>query len=136
MKVTVDANVLFACLLKDGQTRRLWFNPELELFAPKFIITEFLKYNWKFWKKFGGSPADFKKLLDLVISQVQLIPDPELVPFLSAAASLSNDSKDWLYLASSLKEDTIIWSNDDELKKQTRVKIMTTKEMTEKFGVL
>ena len=136
MKVTVDANILFACLIKDGETRRLWFHPELKLFAPRFIFAEFFKYRKLLEKKFGSKLGDFGPVLDLVISQVELVSDSELTPFLPASVFLINDSKDWLYLACALKEDTILWSNDKGFKKQKRIKTKTTTEMIKEFGIL
>ncbi len=136
MKVTVDANILFACLIKNGCTRRIWFNPELRLFAPKFIVVEFLKYGKTVERKSSGKEADFKKLLNLVLAQVELVPDSELKPYMPAAASLLKDPKDWLYLACALKEDTVVWSNDKEFKNQNRIKVKTTAEMEKTVGIL
>ena len=136
MKVTVDANILFACLISDGETRRLWFHPELKLFAPKFIFAEFFKYRKLLEKKFGFPKEDFERLLNLAISQVELIPDFELNPFLPASIFLIDDPKDWLYLACALKEDTLIWSNDKGFKRQKRVKTKTTTEMIDELGTL
>lgn len=131
MKATVDANILFACLIKGNLTRKLWFNPELHLFAPSFIIDEFLKYRKEIEKKSRLPEDEFNRLLGLVLSQITLVPDSELKPFIPAAASLTKDDKDWLYLACALKENTIIWSNDKEFKRQKRVETKTTAEMME-----
>ncbi|MFH1587862.1 MAG: PIN domain-containing protein [Candidatus Diapherotrites archaeon] len=136
MRVTVDANILFSALIKKGQTRKVWFNPEIELCAPEFLLKEFLKYREYLQKKASGTPKEFQDISETLFSQVFFIPDSELKPFLPAAAFLSNDAKDWLYLACALKEDTIIWSNDKEFKKQKRIKIKSTKEMIEETGML
>jgi len=136
MKATVDANILFACLIQEGQTRKLWFNPELRLFAPEFIVAEFLKYRKTIERKYGGKPQDFRKLMATVLEQVELVPDAELKPYLPAAASLTKDEKDWLYFACALKENTIIWSNDKEFRKQHRIKAKTTAEMAIEIGTL
>ncbi len=131
MKITVDANILFACLIREGQTRKMWFNPELQLFAPSFIIVEFLKYKKLIQKKFGSKEKEFDRLVELVLNQINFVSDDELKPFLPAAVFLLEDSKDWLYLACALKEDTIVWSNDKGFKKQKRVGVKTTSEMIE-----
>lgn len=136
MKATVDANVLFSALLKQGLTRRIWFSPQMELFAPAFLLEEFRKYDSFLQKKFSGTPQEFLALCEKLFSQVRFVPDNELKPFLPAAASLSNDPKDWLYLACALKENTEIWSNDKEFKKQKRIKTATTTELAEKEGTL
>ncbi|MBU0635423.1 PIN domain-containing protein, partial [Candidatus Micrarchaeota archaeon] len=118
MKVTVDANILFSAMLKKGEIRRIWFNPQIELYAPRYLLIEFQKYQKFLKKKFAGTTEEFLLLFQKMVSQIYLIQDKELKPFLSASAFLSNDPKDWSYLACALKEETIIWSNDKEFKKQ------------------
>lgn len=136
MKVTVDANILFAALLKSGTTRKLWFGPEIELYAPSFLLKEFKKYVTYLRGKFVGSEEEFQTLYNKITAQVFLVEDSELKPFLPAAASLIKDPDDWLYLACALKEDTIIWSEDKGFKTQNRIKTRTTKEMIKEFGML
>ncbi len=65
-----------------------------------------------------------------------MVSDEELMPYLPAAASLSTDSKDWMYLACALKEDSILWSQDKEFKRQTRVPVKTTEELAREAGKL
>ena len=136
MKVTADANILFSALLKKGKTRSIWFSPEIELYAPRLLLVEFQKYSDFLQKKFIGSRKEFSILSEKLLSQIYFVPDHELKPYMPAASYLSDDPKDWLYLACALKEDTIIWSNDKQFKKQNRVKIKTTTEMIKEFGIL
>ncbi len=136
MRATVDANILFSALLKKGITRKIWFGPEIELYAPKFLLVEFKKYSGFLQKKFSGTAEDFYSLTQKLLSQVNFIPDEQLKPFLPAAAYLSKDPKDWLYIACALKENTTIWSNDRDFKKQDRIKAFTTTEMKNEFGML
>ena len=136
MKVTADANILFSALLKKGKTRKIWFNPEIELFVPLFILKEFQKYKQYLQKKSDLKEKEFNVLCEKLLSQVLFVKDSELKPYLPAASSLLKDAKDLLYLACALKEDTIIWSEDKGFKKQNRIKTLTTKEMAEEFGEL
>ena len=136
MKITVDANILFACIIREGNTRKLWFNSELILFAPRFILEEFEKYKSDIKKKTGLETADFNLLQQKILQQIQFVSDEELKPFLPASATLSKDEKDWLYFACALKENTVIWSNDNEMKNQSRIIIKTTNELIEEIGLL
>ena len=129
MKAVADANVLFACMLRDGGTRRAWFNAELSLYAPRFVIKEFLKYEEELAGRYAGSRADFNQLFEIVLRQARLVDDADLAPYLPAVASLSADSKDWLYLACALKEDAALWSNDRGFSGQTRVRVLTTTQL-------
>lgn len=136
VKVTVDANILFASLIKDSTTRRLLFNPALTLFAPEFIGDELIKHVLEIKEKSELDDADLLRLVEKGFNQLILVPDTDLTPFLPAAASLIADSKDWLYLSCALREDTAIWSNDGHFTPQRRVKVFTTKELLEMVGTL
>jgi len=136
MKIVADANILFSCLLKAGLTRRLWFHPELELIAPAFIVKEFLKYRNELLKKYSGSEEEFEKLLSRILAQMKMVDEEDLRPYLPAAASLSSDAKDWLYLACALRENAQIWSHDKGFKKQIRIIIKGTEELAGEMGLL
>jgi len=136
MKATIDANVLFSALLRDGLTRKALFSPELELSAPEFLLAEFAKYRAFLSKKFSGSEKEFSILLEKIISQITFVPDAELKPFLPAAASIIPDKKDQLYIACALKEDTVIWSNDAHFRGQKRIRVKMTAELAKEVGLL
>ncbi len=136
MRVTVDANVLFACLIKSGETRRMWFHPKIGMFAPGFIISEFMKYRAHVEKKSKLGKVDFEKLLENIVSEITIIEDRELLPYLPAAVSLISDSGDQIYLACALHANTAIWSNDMGFKKQGRVRVFTTQEIMQEAGYL
>lgn len=129
MKVTVDANIFFSALLRKSTTRKIWFNPEIQLYAPGFLLQEFRKHEKFLNSKYSGTGEEFSELSEKLLAQIIFVSDSELKPFLPAAAFLIKDEKDWLYLACALKENTIIWSNDKGFQKQARVKVKTTAEM-------
>lgn len=136
MKAVVDANALFSCLLKDGLARKLWFKQELELYSPDFLMLEFLKYRQYLLQKSLLSETDFNAVFEKLFAKITVVPKKDLTAFIPAAATLSNDSKDWPYLACALKEDAIIWSEDKEFKKQKRVGVKTTSELGKETGLL
>lgn len=51
MDLIVDANILFAGLIKESTTARLLFNPTLRLYSPEFVMEEFMKYSDTIQKK-------------------------------------------------------------------------------------
>lgn len=136
MKVTVDANILFAALLRDGITRHLWFRRDLNLFAPGYELEELRKYETELRGKFRGTDAEFTGLQNRVLAPVRFVSDSELAPFIPAAQALISDDKDWLYLACALKEDTIIWSQDRHFREQKRIRVHTTAELMAQIGGL
>lgn len=136
MKVTVDANILFACLIKDSTTRKLFFNPALSLFAPKFIVDEFVYHLVEIREKSGLNDEELYHLVEKVLGQLVLVPDKDLKPFLPAAAMLVDDPKDWLYLSCALREDTVIWSHDKDFGAQKRIRVISTRELIGIIGSL
>lgn len=136
MRVTVDANVLFACLIRNSTTRQLFFNPALALFAPEFIIDELILHVLEIREKSGLNDEELSRLIGKVLGQVTFVPDKALKPFLPAAASLVSDPKDWLYLSCALREDTAIWSHDGDFVPQRRIRVLTTKELLAMVGSL
>ncbi|MFO8052177.1 MAG: PIN domain-containing protein [Thermoplasmatota archaeon] len=44
MDLVVDANVLFAALIKDNKTAELLFKDIFHLYAPEFLLEEFEKH--------------------------------------------------------------------------------------------
>ncbi len=67
---------------------------------------------------------------------MRLISDSDLAPYLPAASTLSQDSKDWLYLACALYANAAIWSQDKDFQGQTRVEIKTTIQLANEIGPL
>ncbi len=136
MRVTADANVLFACLIKDSVTRRLFFNPALSLFSPEFIVDGLLRHVLEIKGKSGLGDDELYRLTEKVFSQVELVPDSDLKPFLPGAAVLVADPKDWLYVACALRNNTVLWSNDNDFGFQRRFRVLKTKELASVVGSL
>ncbi len=134
MKITVDANILFACLIRDSTTRKLFFNPALSLFAPGFIVDEFARHLAEVRKKPGLGDGELYRLVDKVLGQLVLVPDKDLKPFLPAAASLVDDPKDWLYISCALYENTSIWSHDLDFSTQKKDTNHFHKEANRHYG--
>ncbi|MEK6954462.1 MAG: PIN domain-containing protein [Candidatus Micrarchaeota archaeon] len=136
MRIVIDANILFAALLRKGLTRRLLFNSDIKLLAPGFILAEFIKHRNYLIGKFDHSPDEFDELSSNILSVIELVPDNELEPYLGASKTLVTDLKDCLYIAVALKENAAIWSNDGGMKTQRRIKVYTTDELASEFGLL
>ncbi len=136
MRLVVDANALFSSLIRDGLTRRVWFDPQVILFAPAHLLVEFSKYRDYLLAKYRGLPKDFDRLLEKTLRQVEFLPDEELLPYFQAAAVLVPDPKDWPYVACALKENTAIWTHDPHFFGQRRIKVYSTKELADELGLL
>jgi predicted nucleic acid-binding protein len=62
---------------------------------------------------------------------VKFIKEEEYSEFLSEARKVSPDPNDSDFFALALKLNCPIWSEDKRLKKQSRVKVLSTRELME-----
>ncbi len=137
MKLVIDANILFAALIKEGSTAELLISDKIQLFAPEFLFEEFSKYENLILKKTHRSDVEFNQFLDLLKEQIVIVSKKIIQPFLNEAEEFSPDPKDTVYLAlaSAIKSD--IWSNDKKLKEgQNKINVLSTEELLSKLDIL
>ena len=70
MKLVVDANILFASMIKDSLTAELLLSDKLNLFAPEFLFDEFTKYEEYILKKTNRSKEDFAQYLNILKEEI------------------------------------------------------------------
>ncbi len=130
MKLVVDTNVLMTYFWKNSETRRiLMLNDELELIAPEFSLEEINKHKSEIIKKTKISEEEFKvSKIDLAIS-IKFFPLEDYRNFLKEAIDISPDPNDIDFFALALKTNSPLWTNDTKLKKQNKVKIISTEEL-------
>lgn len=118
MKLVIDANVLFAALIKDGVSAELLFHEQLRLYAPEFIFVEMQKHQEEILRKTHRSLEEFERLLQILKRRIIIVLIDELRPHLDLAMKISPDLGDVAYIALALLLDIPIWSNDKPLKEQ------------------
>ena len=137
MKLVIDANLLFAALIKERSTAELLISDKLQLFAPEFLFTEFVKYKEIILKKTHRSLEEFDQFFDILKEQITVIPKNEIIPFMDKAEKISPDPKDIVYLALAFALKAYLWSNDKKLKKdQNVITVFSTEELIEKTNFL
>jgi|SRR3989338_2497049 len=129
MKIVVDTNILFSFFWKNSLTKKLILNSSLELYSPIYVIEEILKYKSEIIKKTNINNDSFDHYLNELKDSIQLIKRIDYSDFLVDAMLLSPDEKDADFFALCLKNSCPIWSNDLTLKKQEKIKVLTTKEI-------
>ncbi len=135
--MALDANILFAALIKESSTAELLISDKLQLLAPEFLFNEFAKYEKYIIEKTRRSISDFIKFLNLLKEEIEIIPQEIIKPYIEKAEKFSPDPKDTVYLACALAIGCKIWSNDKKLKEnQDIIDVLTTLELIEKFKML
>jgi predicted nucleic acid-binding protein len=129
----IDANILFASIIKDSSTAELLISDKLYLYAPEFLFDEFTKYERYILEKTNRSKEDFDQYLKILKEEIEIIPEKVITSFIEKAEKFSPDPKDTVYLACALAIDSKIWSNDKKLKEdQKEIEVLTTEELIKK----
>ena len=130
MDLVVDANVLFAVLIKDGFSYQLLFNEKFHLFTPEYIFVEIEEHQEEIMSKTERSIDRFYNLLEVLKRRIVLVPLEELTEYIEEAEKITPDPDDMAYIALALKLNCAIWSNDKDLKeKQSVVHVYSTHEL-------
>ncbi len=131
MKLVIDTNILFSFFNENSFTKKLITNPSLNLISPEFSLTELKKYSELIIKKSKISKRTFEHSLKDLKTFTKFINNKIYFKYLKDAQRIAPDEKDKDFLALSLKENCPLWSNDKELKKQSKIKVFSTKELIE-----
>ncbi len=95
MDLVVDANILFAAMIKEGYTSKQLFRDDLHLYAPEFLFAEFEKYRDILLMKASRNEDEFEELLRILERRIVTIPHEEIESFLEEAINISPDEKDY-----------------------------------------
>lgn len=131
MKLVVDTNILFTQFWKNSFTKKLFTNPNLDLYSPEFALEEIKLHMNEILDKTKISKGEFNKSREELAKLIKFISLNEYSGFLKNALGLILDQEDVDFLALALKFDCAIWSNDPHLKQQNKIKVFTTEELFE-----
>lgn len=82
-------------------------------------------------KKLKITDKEFKEQFKKLKEIVKFINKKEYSQFLKEAEFISPDKKDAEFFALCIKNSCFLWSNDLILKRQDRIKVLSTKEIIE-----
>ena len=133
MELIVDANIIFAALIRDSITVKLLFVDDLHLYTPEFLLDEVRKYQKYLSNKTHRTKEELESIYNVIKKRIVFIPMNYITPFIKKADKISPDPDDLVYFAAALKMNISIWSNDKRLTKQNKVKIYATHELYEMY---
>lgn len=131
MDLVADANILFALANPKSQASKLINECRISLFSLDYALAELLKYKEEIEKKSGG---ELKEIIYYLKQKITIIPVKTIKDEITRCKPLISDQADFAYLALSLYLKIPIWSNDNHLKEQSMVPILSTKELIELFS--
>jgi predicted nucleic acid-binding protein len=133
MKLVVDANVIFACLIKQGwlfDFIHLLPKRNFELYSPEYILEETNGRIDRLMSFSGLSKTELKYLIKLLFKNIKVVSKKKYEMFSNEAQKLlPGHSKDIPYFALALSLNSAIWSNEKRFKQQSCVEIFSTDEL-------
>lgn len=132
MELVVDANVLLAAFLKDAFTRGLLLDSRLKLFAPEQLFLEtkkHLKTSSSLRKRIHITDQELDQLFFLLTENIETVPQKEFASRMPEALTIAPHSEDAHYLGLALHLSIPIWSNDQGIHTQKKVKAYETKDL-------
>src|SRR3989344_2780125 len=131
MKLVIDTNVLFSYFNSKSKIIELLKNPNLQLFAPRYAITELEKYKNLIKTKNSLSEDNFYKRIKELEEIVSFSEKESYIKEKESISEITIDEKDKDFLALSIKLNCALWSNDKALKLQDRVVVINTLELAD-----
>jgi len=133
LELIVDTNILFSYFWKNSLTKKILVDQKMLLFAPEFALEEIKKYEKEIMVKTKLSKEEFDTIrTDLAIC-VEFLPLEHYKSHFKEALAISPDENDLDFFALAIKRKAPLWSNDLFLKKQSAVKVFSTKEVLSKW---
>ena len=129
MDLVVDANIIFAALIKNNFSHHLLFSGNFRLFTPEYMFTELEQHKEEILQKTDRTTEEFLRMVEILKRRIILVPLEELIPYVKEAEKITPDPDDMAYFALALKLDCAIWSNDKKLKEQDKIRIYPTHEL-------
>ena len=135
MLIVADANELFGAIISRSKTLELFLDSNLEIVSPKFILDEFNKYKKLITEKSGLTEKEVFSFLFLIKPKIKFFKTDDFKDFLKEAKSITPDPNDVEYIALALKLNCPLWSEDKSLKKQGKVRVLSTSELIKMLGL-
>ncbi|MBI4170468.1 MAG: PIN domain-containing protein [Candidatus Aenigmarchaeota archaeon] len=135
MKLVVDASVLFAIIISKGRELRgkvldIFFHENVDLFAPMHLFSELAEHEERIRTASGFLKTDFDAFLAVLSLRIKPVLEAEIEQYLPEAMKLSPDPDDAPYLAAALSLNCTVWSDDPHFKKQPKIRVYSTRELS------
>ena len=129
MDLVVDANILFAALIRKSKTAELLFKDKFHLFAPEYLLDEFVEHREEIVRKSDRPSEEFDKFLDIMKKRITFCPFDDFKHYMKRASEISPDHDDEEYIALALSMKADIWSNDKSLREIKEIDVFSTTDL-------
>ncbi len=137
MVFIVDTNILFS-FFRDNPVRQVIINHDLfgiRLVTPEFSTDELRNNKDALIKYSELDERGIESLIRVMESFVEIIPMGSFQEFKEESITVSPDPKDAPFFALALKLKGTIWSNEPRLKRQSKVRVLSTRDLLKELGI-
>lgn len=133
--IVVDANKVLAAFITKGVVHDLLFSGKFKPVGPEKLFEELKKHLVDIEEKSGIKLDDMKLAISLLEPEFTLFGRESYNEKLNEGFKISPHEKDVEYFALALKFGFSIWSNEEDFKKQSVVKIFLTGELVKHLSI-
>jgi predicted nucleic acid-binding protein len=138
VRLVVDTSILIAGLLKPSKVQRILLDPILELYLPEHALAEVLRHAPMMRQRAKLSSEAFDLLMALLTSQLEIVPEAKLRPWLSRAQDAigHRDPGDVPFVAAAYAIPCDgIWSDDADFQEVHDIPVWTTIRLLKHLGL-
>src|SRR3989338_475902 len=135
-ELIIDASILFSFFNRSSSRRKVMkelLDKNCKLFSPDYVLEELINNKSNIMHFAKISESEFNELVEELNKDIDTFREEKYEEFLSEANKLSphdEETKDDPYFALSLYKNKIpIWSDEIAFKKQSEIKVFSTKEL-------
>ena len=132
-KLVVETNILYSFFWKNSPTHELLKSlvSEFDLISPDFSLKELVKHKEEILFGTRVRANEFNELMKFLSAFVEFIKTSEYIDSIDEAKSLFPEHlKDVDFFALALKLNCPLWSNEKLHKRQSKVKVFNTDELS------
>lgn len=136
MRLVVDTNVVFAAMLREGTTRRLFAHPALSLAAPGSLASE-IEVHWpELAERASGSEEDLRLVWAQLRGAIREFPLGAFLHDLTTAERVlaGIDAEDAPLLALAHALGCPLWTQDKRLRRQSWVEVLDTADLLDRLA--
>lgn len=134
MELVVDTNILFSFFNERSRARQLSVSGEVILYSPTFALKELEEHKPDIMKDFLLNESQFEIIMKLLKTVVTFASEDKYSDMFARAKEISPDLDDVDFFALALKLDCAIWSDEEKLRRQSAVQVLTTEKVAKLLG--
>jgi len=139
MIIILDTNSAMAALIRDSLSRKIIVISGFRFVYPEEAMEEIMEHKQEIIEKAGISEADFEKLLKILLDYIEILPKEKYHAHMEEAKIIMQkiDPDDVIFAAAALSlPESIVWSEDKDWEKQSRIIYMKTKDIADAAGLI